>query len=158
MSNEEALKAAKQRYKETVQLPQTDFPMKAGLSEKEPALQKKWDEEDLYGQIRTARKGAEPWVLHDGPPYANGDAHTGTGMNKILKDMVVKFRPMQGFDVPYVPGWDCHGLPIEHNVLKELGGKKPDDMTNVKLREMCLDYANGFVDKQRGQIGGILGG
>lgn len=152
MSNEEALKAAKQRYKETVQLPQTDFPMKAGLSEKEPALQKKWDDEDLYGQIRATRKGAEPWVLHDGPPYANGDAHTGTGMNKILKDMVVKFRTMQGFDVPYVPGWDCHGLPIEHNVLKELGGKKPDDMTNVKLREMCLDYANGFVAKQREQF------
>lgn len=148
----EDAKAAKERYKSTVQLPQTDFPMKAGLNEREPALQKQWAESDLYGRIRADRKGARPWVLHDGPPYANGDAHTGTGMNKILKDMVVKLRTMQGFDSPYVPGWDCHGLPIEHNVLKELGGKKPEEMTSVKLRELCLDYANGYVNKQRGQF------
>ncbi|MBZ0137389.1 MAG: isoleucine--tRNA ligase [Planctomycetes bacterium] len=148
----EDAKAAKARYKSTVLLPQTEFSMKGGLTEKEPALQAKWEEEDLYGQIRAARKGGKPWVLHDGPPYANGDAHTGTGMNKILKDMVVKFRTMQGFDSPYVPGWDCHGLPIEHNVLKELGGKKPEEMTSVQLRERCLEYANGYVDKQRGQF------
>lgn len=148
----EDAKAAKARYKSTVLLPKTEFSMKGGLTQKEPALQEKWEKEDLYGQIREARKGGKPWVLHDGPPYANGDAHTGTGMNKILKDMVVKFRTMQGFDSPYVPGWDCHGLPIEHNVLKELGGKKPEEMTSVQLRERCLEYANGYVDKQRGQF------
>ncbi|MBK9973413.1 MAG: isoleucine--tRNA ligase [Planctomycetes bacterium] len=156
---EPAEKAEKSRYKDTVLLPRTDFPMKAGLQQREPELQKHWATTGLYERIRAARQGAKPWVLHDGPPYANGDAHTGTGMNKTLKDMVVKFRTMQGFDSPYVPGWDCHGLPIEHNVLKDLGGKKPDAMTSVKLREMCLDYANGYVDKQRAQFKtlGVLG-
>jgi isoleucyl-tRNA synthetase len=157
--NEDATKAAKERYKPTVLLPRTDFPMKAGLQQREPELQQQWAETDLYGQIRKARQSATPWVLHDGPPYANGDAHTGTGMNKILKDMVVKFRTMQGFDSPYVPGWDCHGLPIEHNVLKELGGKKPDDMSDVRLRELCLEYADKYVAKQREQFktAGVLG-
>ncbi|MCA8916745.1 MAG: isoleucine--tRNA ligase [Planctomycetes bacterium] len=152
MSNEDALKEAKQRYKATVHLPQTDFPMKAGLQEREPALQKKWAEEDLYGKIRAARKGAKPWVLHDGPPYANGDAHTGTGMNKSLKDMVVKFRTMQGFDSPYVPGWDCHGLPIEHKVLQEMGGKLPEGTTALQMRERCLEYATKYIDIQRKQF------
>lgn len=152
MTSDEAAKEAKKRYKETVQLPQTDFPMKAGLQEREPALQKEWAEQDLYGQIREARKGAKPWVLHDGPPYANGDAHTGTGMNKILKDMVVKFRTMQGYDSPYVPGWDCHGLPIEHNVLKEMGGKLPEGTTALQLREKCLEYATRWIDTQRKQF------
>ena len=140
------------KYKDTVLLPRTDFPMKAGLQQLEPAMQKRWAEQNLYGLIRAARRGKPAWVLHDGPPYANGDAHTGTGMNKILKDMVVKFRTMQGQDCPYVPGWDCHGLPIEHNVLKELGGKKPENMTSVRLRELCLEYANKFVSSQREQF------
>ncbi|GIK51093.1 MAG: isoleucine--tRNA ligase [Planctomycetota bacterium] len=142
----------KNRYKQTVLLPRTDFPMKADLATREPARRKKWEEMKLYDLIRAARKGAKPWVLHDGPPYANGDAHTGTGMNKILKDIVVKFRTMQGFDSPYVPGWDCHGLPIEHKVLADLGGVKPPNMTVLELRQRCLDYAHGFIDKQRNQF------
>nr|MBP9893143.1 class I tRNA ligase family protein [Planctomycetota bacterium] len=141
----------KNRYKQTVHLPKTDFPMKADLATREPARRQKWDAMKLYEQIRAARKGAKAWVLHDGPPYANGDAHTGTGMNKILKDTVVKFRTMQGFDAPYVPGWDCHGLPIEHKVLADLGGVKPPNMTVLELRKKCLDYAHGFIDKQRQQ-------
>ncbi len=142
----------KNRYKQTVHLPKTDFPMKADLATREPARRQKWDAMKLYEQIRAARKGAKAWVLHDGPPYANGDAHTGTGMNKILKDTVVKFRTMQGFDAPYVPGWDCHGLPIEHKVLADLGGVKPPNMTVLELRKKCLDYAHGFIDKQRQQF------
>ncbi|MBX3459433.1 MAG: isoleucine--tRNA ligase [Planctomycetes bacterium] len=155
----EDAKAAKERYKSTVLLPKTDFPMKAGLQEREPALQQHWDATNLYGQIRKARAGAKPWVLHDGPPYANGDAHTGTGMNKILKDMVVKFRTMQGYDSPYVPGWDCHGLPIEHKMLEELGGTLPEGTTALQLREKCLEYANKWIDTQRNQFksAGVLG-
>jgi isoleucyl-tRNA synthetase len=147
------------KYKDTVLLPKTDFPMKAGLQEREPALQKHWDDSKLYERIRAARKGAKPWVLHDGPPYANGDAHTGTGMNKILKDMVVKFRTMQGFDSPYVPGWDCHGLPIEHKMLAEMGGKLPEGTTALQLREKCLEYATKWIDTQRRQFksAGVLG-
>ncbi len=157
--NEDVLKAAKERYKSTVLLPKTDFPMKAGLQEREPALQKQWEETGLYRQIRETRSGGKPWVLHDGPPYANGDAHTGTGMNKILKDMVVKFRTMQGFDSPYVPGWDCHGLPIEHKMLAEMGGKLPEGTTTLQLREKCLEYATKWIDIQRNQFksAGVLG-
>ena len=143
---------AKTRYKQTVLLPKTDFPMKADLATREPARRAQWDGMGLYTLIRAARQGAKPWVLHDGPPYANGDAHTGTGMNKILKDTIVKFRTMQGFDAPYVPGWDCHGLPIEHKVLADLGGVKPPSMTVLELRQRCLDYAKGFIDTQRNQF------
>ena len=114
---------AEKSYKDTLNLPKTDFPMAANLTQMEPRIREKWEKEDLYGKIQAARKGAPLWVLHDGPPYANGDVHVGTGQNKILKDMVVKIRTMQGFASPYIPGWDCHGLPIEHKVVKELGPK-----------------------------------
>ena len=99
-------------YKDTLNLPKTDFPMAANLTKMEPLIRERWEKEKLYEKIQAARKGAKAWILHDGPPYANGDVHVGTGQNKILKDMVVKFRTMQGFSSPYIPGWDCHGLPI----------------------------------------------
>jgi isoleucyl-tRNA synthetase len=152
--------------KESVLTPVTDFPMKASLTEREPESMRRWEEhanadgtKGLYAAIReqvtkwrAAGKPVEKFVLHDGPPYANGDAHTGTGMNKILKDFVVKFRTMQGFDSPYIPGWDCHGLPIEHKVLEELGGQKPANMSALEVRKMCHDFARGYIDTQRAQF------
>ena len=108
-------------WKDTLNLPRTDFPMKANLQSAEPQALARWKEMDLYGQIRARRQGRPKFVLHDGPPYANGRIHIGTAMNKILKDLVVRSRSMMGFDAPFVPGWDCHGLPIEHRVLKEAG-------------------------------------
>jgi isoleucyl-tRNA synthetase len=135
-------------WKDTVLLPKTDFPMKANLASTEPAMIERWHAMDLYGQIRQRRAGAPKFVLHDGPPYANGDIHIGHALNKILKDFVVKTRSMAGFDAPYVPGWDCHGLPIELNVEKELGaaakGRSP-----VEFRKACRDYASRFLDAQR---------
>src|SRR5688500_12770127 len=110
-----------QNYKETLNLPKTDFPMKANLAAREPEMVKVWNETRLYEQIQKAREGAELFVLHDGPPFANGDVHMGTALNKILKDLVVKSKTMAGFRAPYVPGWDCHGLPIEYKVVKEIG-------------------------------------
>ena len=99
-------------YKETINLPKTKFSMKANLAQLEPAMQKRWDEMGLYAKLREARKGAPKFILHDGPPYPTGDLHIGTGLNKVLKDFLVRFRTMRGYDAPYVPGWDCHGLPI----------------------------------------------
>src|SRR5450631_1538316 len=110
--------------KKTVNLPKTDFPMKANLPAAEPKILAKWEEDKLYHAVRRARAGQRQYVLHDGPPYANGNIHLGTAFNKILKDFIVKSKTMAGFDSPYVPGWDCHGLPIEIKVDQELGGKK----------------------------------
>ena len=107
-------------YKATLNLPKTNFPMRANLAQREPSILKHWKETDVYGQIRKARDGRDKYILHDGPPYANGDIHIGHAVNKILKDIVVKSRTLSGFDAPYVPGWDSHGLPIEHNVEKKL--------------------------------------
>src|SRR3989338_6772900 len=109
------------KYKETLNLPRTDFPMKGNLAQREPELLKHWQDMDLYGQIRTAKQGRDKFILHDGPPYANGDIHLGHALNKILKDIIIKSRNLSGFDAPYVPGWDCHGLPIEHQVENALG-------------------------------------
>ena len=109
--------------KSTLHLPKTDFPMKADLPKREPTILDWWDRVRTYGAIRAARSGGPVYVLHDGPPYANASIHLGQALNKILKDFVVKSRSMMGFDAPYVPGWDCHGLPIETQVEKELGGK-----------------------------------
>src|SRR6202007_1723569 len=110
--------------KSTLNLPRTAFPMKASLPQNEPKQLAEWEEKKLYHRIQQARAGAPTYVLHDGPPYPTGTIHLGTGLNKILKDMVVKSKTMAGFRAPYVPGWDCHGLPIETQVEKELGGKK----------------------------------
>ena len=103
-------------YRDTLNLPATDFSMKAGLPRKEPEILDKWSSTDLYGKIRKKYEGKELFLLHDGPPYANGDIHLGHSVNKILKDITIKYKTLQGFDAPYVPGWDCHGLPIELNV------------------------------------------
>ena len=131
-------------WKDTLNLPRTDFPMKANLQTAEPQALARWDEMGLYGKIREARAGRPKFVLHDGPPYANGQIHLGTALNKILKDFVVKSRTMAGFDSPYVPGYDCHGLPIELRVDRELG-KKKRDMSVADFRRACRAYAERFI-------------
>jgi isoleucyl-tRNA synthetase len=145
-------------WKDTLNLPRTDFPMKANLPVAEPEAIARWDAGDLYGQIRAARRGAPKFVLHDGPPYANGHIHIGHALDKILKDFVIKSRSMAGFDAPYVPGWDCHGLPIELNVEKDLGtGAK--DASLPEFRRACREYAERFVGLQREDFKrlGVLG-
>ncbi len=138
-------------YKETINLPKTDFSMRANLDRLEPAMQQKWDEMDLYGRIRRARRGAPKYVLHDGPPYPTGDLHIGTGLNKVLKDFLVRYRTMRGYDAPYVPGWDCHGLPIEWKVLEEVGDER-ESLSKSEIRRRCRDYALRYVDVQREQF------
>jgi isoleucyl-tRNA synthetase len=134
-------------YKQTLNLPKTAFPMKANLAQREPQMLKRWHESNLYQQIREASKGREKFILHDGPPYANGDIHIGHAVNKILKDIIVKSKTLNGFDAPYVPGWDCHGLPIELNVEKKVGkaGVKVDAGT---FRKKCREYAQKQVKGQ----------
>lgn len=129
-------------------MPQTDFAMKAGLTQKEPKTLARWQKEGTYQQIRQKSKGAAPFILHDGPPYANGHIHIGHALNKILKDMIVKYKTMKGFDALYIPGWDCHGLPIEHQLLKDMKASKSDFDTLV-FRKKAHDYAMKFVDVQR---------
>ncbi|QFU74829.1 isoleucine--tRNA ligase [Halioglobus maricola] len=135
-------------YKATLNLPKTAFPMKASLAQREPARLKQWAEQDIYGKIREAAAGRPKFVLHDGPPYANGDLHLGHSVNKILKDIIVKSRSLDGFDAPYVPGWDCHGLPIELNVEKKVG-KPGVKVSPAEFRQKCRDYAARQVDGQR---------
>ena len=134
--------------KKTVNLPRTNFPMKANLPQMEPKLLSRWTEEGLYDKIRQARAGRPMYVLHDGPPYANGEIHLGHAFNKILKDFIVKLKTMEGFDSPYIPGWDCHGLPIEIKVDAQLGRKKAN-MTVAQIRAECRKYAQKYVDIQR---------
>ncbi len=138
-------------YKHTLNLPVTDFPMKADLTRREPELLARWAAEGLYGQILAQGKDRPRFVLHDGPPYANGHIHMGHAINKILKDLVVKSRTMAGFFSPYVPGWDCHGLPIEHQVDKELGSAK-EGMSKAEVRRRCRAYAERFVEIQRAEF------
>ncbi len=137
--------------KSTINLPKTGFPMKAGLPQNEPKMLARWEEQRIYDRIREVRKGAPTYVLHDGPPYANGPIHLGTAMNKCLKDFIVKSKNMAGFDSPYVPGWDCHGLPIEIKVDQMLGGKKLQ-MAAVDVRAECRKYAEKFLELQRSQF------
>ncbi len=145
-------------YRTTLNLPKTPFPMRAKLPQREPERLARWKEMDLYGTIRKARRGAPVFVLHDGPPYANGHIHMGHALNKILKDIIVRSRTMMGFDAPYVPGWDCHGLPIEHQVDKKLGSKKRE-MSVAEIRRACREYAARFVEVQREEFErlGVLG-
>jgi isoleucyl-tRNA synthetase len=138
-------------YKDTLNLPKTDFPMKANLAKKEPEILALWEKCNIYQKIREVSKGSEVYILHDGPPYANGNIHLGTALNKIIKDMVIKAKNMTGFDSVYVPGWDCHGLPIEHQVDKELGEKK-NELSQADKRRFCRKYAERFVDIQREQF------
>ena len=135
-------------YKATLNLPNTPFPMKANLAQREPKILKKWQDDELYKAIRASRKGRDLFILHDGPPYANGNIHIGHAVNKILKDIIVKSKTLSGFDAPYVPGWDCHGLPIEHQVEKKIGkaGHKVDVKT---FRQKCREYANKQVEGQK---------
>ena len=135
-------------YKSTLNLPRTGFPMKANLANQEPKRLKKWVDEDIYASIREARSGREKFILHDGPPYANGDIHIGHAVNKILKDFIIKSQTLNGKDAPYIPGWDCHGLPIEHQVEKKIGraGSKVDHAT---FRAKRKEYALKQVDRQR---------
>jgi isoleucyl-tRNA synthetase len=145
-------------YKETLNLPRTNFPMKADLPRREPLFLERWAEIDLYGKVRAESLGRPKFILHDGPPYANGHIHLGHALNKILKDIIIKSRQMTGFDSPYVPGWDCHGLPIEHQVDKELKAKKLR-LSQVEVRQRCRKYARDFIDIQREEFKrlGVLG-
>src|SRR5438876_238888 len=145
-------------WKDTVNLPRTDFPMKAGLPASEPETLARWAAMDLYGKIRARRSGAPKFVLHDGPPYANGNIHMGTALNKILKELVVKTKSMAGFDAPYVVGYDCHGLPIELRVDRELGPKKRE-MSTAEFCRACRAYAGRFVGVMSDQFQrlGVLG-
>ena len=145
-------------YKATLNLPQTGFPMKANLSQREPEILARWAEQKLYHRIQEAGTGRPLYLLHDGPPYANGHIHIGHALNKILKDIIVKSKTMEGYQAPYVPGWDCHGLPIEHQITKELGPKKKG-LSAVELRRLCRDYAEKFYRIQREEFQrlGVLG-
>ncbi|MFC4257076.1 isoleucine--tRNA ligase [Altererythrobacter xixiisoli] len=141
-------------YRDTVFLPKTDFPMKAGLPQKEPGILARWQEQDLYARVREARDGREKFILHDGPPYANGDMHIGHALNHILKDMVIRTQTLKGKDAPYIPGWDCHGLPIEWKVEEQYRKKKlnKDEVPVEEFRAECRAYAQNWVDVQREQL------
>ncbi|TXZ85525.1 isoleucine--tRNA ligase, partial [Vibrio cholerae] len=145
-------------YKDTLNLPETGFPMRGDLAKREPEMLQRWYQEDLYGAIRQAKKGKKSFVLHDGPPYANGDIHIGHALNKILKDVIIKSKTLSGFDAPYIPGWDCHGLPIELMVEKKVG-KPGQKVTAAEFREKCREYAAGQVEGQKESFKrlGILG-
>ena len=146
------------KLKDTINLPRTGFPMKASLPNLEPRILQRWDRLQLYRKIRDLRAGSPVFLLHDGPPYANGNIHIGHAENKILKDFIVKSRTMAGFNAPYIPGWDCHGLPIEIKVDQVLGRKKAA-MTRVQVRQECREYAGKFVELQKQEFIrlGILG-
>ena len=145
-------------YKNTLNLPKTSFPMKANLAQREPVILKKWEDERIYYRLREIAKDRPKYILHDGPPYANGHIHIGTALNKILKDLIVKSRNMAGFNGEYVPGWDCHGLPIEHEVDKNLGSKKSSYSISEK-RKLCRAFATDFVNIQREEFKrlGVMG-
>jgi isoleucyl-tRNA synthetase len=146
-------------FKSTLNLPRTDFPMRANLAQREPELVARWQATRLHERLLAANAGRPRFVLHDGPPYANGNIHLGHTLNKVLKDVIVKHRAMAGFESPYVPGWDCHGLPIEHEVERSLGRAKKDAMPKAEVRRRCREYAARFVDVQRSEFQrlGILG-
>ena len=135
-------------YKDTLNLPNTSFPMKGNLAQREPQTLEQWEKNNIYQQIRNAREGAEMFILHDGPPYANGDIHIGHAVNKILKDIIIKSKTLSGKNAPFVPGWDCHGLPIEHQVEKKIG-KAGTKKTHKEFRAACREFANKQIEKQR---------
>lgn len=139
----------KSDYRQTLNLPRTKFPMKASLVGKEPEMLKFWEENRIYEALRKKMAGSPKCILHDGPPYANGDIHIGTTLNKILKDIIIKFKSLSGYDSPYLPGWDCHGLPIEHEVMKQIKDSNPD---KLRIRKECRAYAQKFIGIQREQF------
>src|SRR5512139_1231154 len=136
-------------YSKTLFLPQTEFPMRAGLPQKEPELLGHWDKLGLYRRLREAAAGKPKFILHDGPPYANGNIHIGHALNKILKDIIIKYKAMTGHSAPYVPGWDCHGLPIELQVEKNIGRAKKLAMSKADIRKLCKEYAEKYISIQR---------
>ena len=140
-----------QDYNQTLNLPQTDFAMRAGLPQREPELFKKIDEQDIYGKIIKKNEGRPSYILHDGPPYANGDIHLGTALNKVLKDFIIKYKNMAGFCAPFIPGWDTHGLPIELKAIKKIGVDRAV-LSPVDLRKHCKEFALSYVDNQRNQF------
>src|SRR5215831_7439111 len=135
-------------YRLIVFLPKTPFPMRGDLPKREPQILARWEQMDLYRRLREASRGREKFTLHDGPPYANGQIHLGTALNKLLKDFIVKCRTQAGFNAPYIPGWDCHGLPIEINVDKELGSRKTK-LTTEQIRQACRRYAEKYIELQK---------
>ncbi|MGH7916797.1 MAG: isoleucine--tRNA ligase, partial [Candidatus Binataceae bacterium] len=158
MLNRLIVPVASTDYKATLKLPKTDFPMKANLPKREPETLKRWNDSGLYAQLIAARKDAPSWVLHDGPPYANGRVHFGTALNKILKDFIVRSRAMLGYRTPYVPGWDCHGMPIEHQVVRRLGDRART-VPKLELRRMCREFADEWINVQREEFTrlGVMG-
>ena len=146
-------------YKSTLNMLKTDFPMRAGLPQREPGFLEQWYAEDIYGKMMEKNEGKPLFVLHDGPPYANGGIHLGTAMNKVLKDFIVKYKNMTGFKSPYVPGWDTHGLPTELKARKKAGISADSTISDVELRKICRDFANQYIDEQRNQFKrlGVLG-
>ena len=137
------------KLKDTLNLPKTNFPMQAQLVKREPERLKHWEESHLYELIQKKNEKNQRFVLHDGPPFTNGDVHIGTALNKILKDIILRYKSMQGFSTPYIPGWDCHGLPIEHKVSKE----QPELLKNpIELRKVCDQFSEAFIKRQEGQF------
>src|SRR6202163_3195018 len=145
---------ASRDYSETLFLPKTDFPMRAGLPQKEPEILARWQKLDVYGKLRAASSSRRKFILHDGPPYANGNIHIGHALNKILKDVVTRSQQMLGFDSNYVPGWDCHGLPIEWKIEEEYRakGKNKDTVPVVEFRQECRAFAAHWIDVQRDEF------
>ena len=141
-----------QDYNATLNLPKTDFPMRAGLPKSEPVTLKNWEEEQLYNKLMEVNEGKPLFVLHDGPPYANGNIHLGTALNKVLKDFIVRYKNMSGFKAPYVPGWDTHGLPTELKARKKAGVGSSADISELELRKMCREFVEGYIDDQRSQF------
>ena len=131
-------------YKNTLNLPKTAFPMRGNLAQREPDMLRHWHDIDIYQKIQAATRGRPSFILHDGPPYANGDIHIGHAVNKILKDIIVKSRVLDGYQVPYVPGWDCHGLPIEH-VVEKKHGKVGEKISATEFRARCREYGHLFL-------------
>src|SRR5215470_19330485 len=138
-------------YKNTLNLPKTDFPMRANLPQREPEILARWQKDDLYHRLLQSRAGAPRYVLHDGPPYANGEVHLGTALNKIIKDVIVKRQLMAGRHAAYIPGWDCHGMPIEHQVTRQLGSKARE-LSQLEIRRRCRSYAEKYITVQREQF------
>ena len=143
-------------YKDSLLLPNTTFSMRGNLVQNEPLKYKLWDEQKVYNKMKSNRKDAISFNLHDGPPYANGHIHIGHALNKILKDIVVKYHYFQGKSVRFVPGWDCHGLPIEQKVEEKLGSTKKKELSKTKLRQLCRDHATKFVDIQKDEFKQLL--
>ncbi|MYE10762.1 MAG: class I tRNA ligase family protein, partial [Gammaproteobacteria bacterium] len=146
-------------YKDTLNLPKTTFPMRGNLPQKEPVQVEKWEREGIHEKMVDANRGRPKFILHDGPPYANERIHIGHALNKVLKDIIVKYKSMRGYCTPYIPGWDCHGLPIELQVEKSLGREKKNRLSKVEVRKLCRAHAEKFIGVQREEFKrlGVLG-